>query len=366
MKKVLYGTSALLVAGLFASAAEAAAPLALNINGNLNAWMGYTDIDIKAMDGMYNKFDVATDGKIVFNASTKLDNGITIGGVAELKIGDGNDWDDVYVYGEGQYGKVILGATENSAVLLHHDAPNASPLSTNDIVGWFGAANLGNAVVLDSTAPDFDGNAQKITYITPKFAGFSAGFSYIPGDYAKQPFSSNNGGAYDKSVVDGLTDFYNAWSLAAAYDAKVGSVNLGADLGVASYNARGGKALVTYNGAISAEIQGFTASFSYMYADNNAETGELEDAKAWELGVGYKADKFATSVSWFTTKNGDIKGVGKDGAKVSILKIAGDYKISAGVDAFAEFAYLDTDKVVPAGTDDPSAWTIITGLGLTF
>jgi len=362
MKKILYGTSALLVAGLFASAAEAAAPLALKINGNLNAWMGYTDFDWKAADGLYNKFDVATNGKIVFNASTKIDNGITVGGVAELKIGDTTDWDDVYVYGEGQFGKVILGATENAAVLLHHDAPNAAPLSTDDLFTWLGIAPAIN--VLDSTAINIDGNNQKITYLTPKFAGFSAGFSYIPGGNVKWPYSSNNAGAYDQSVARIGADFYNAWTLAGAYDAKVGSVNLGADIGVGSYNAAGQDAVTFISGGVSAEIQGFTAAFSLIHADFNAEDpGDLEDANAWELGFGYKADKFSASISWFENKNGDVKGGGVDKARTDIFKIAGDYKLSAGVDAFAEFAYIDTKNVA---ADDPSAWTLITGLGLTF
>lgn len=363
MKKVLYGTSALLVAGLFASAAEAAAPLKLNINGNLNAWMGYTDIDADGANGLYNKFDVATDGKIVFNANTKIDNGITLGAVAELEIGEIADWDDVYVYAESEYGKAILGATENAAVLLHHEVPNASPLSTNDIVEWTAAYS---PVLLDSTAPNFDGNAQKISYITPKFAGFSLGVSYIPGAEVKAPFTSNEYGSYDKSVWNGNRDFYNAWTIAGAYDGKIGSVSLGADLGVASYNAVGGDAVVTYNGAISAEIQGFTAAISYIYSDLNAEDGEIKDASAWELGLGYKADKFSTSVSYFETKNGKTQGAGVAPfakGKVGIVKLAGNYKLSAGVDAFAEFAYIDTDKF---SNDDPSAWTIITGLGLTF
>ena len=45
MKKVLYGTTALLAAGMFASAAEAAQPLKLSIGGYLNAFIGYTEME---------------------------------------------------------------------------------------------------------------------------------------------------------------------------------------------------------------------------------------------------------------------------------------------------------------------------------
>jgi outer membrane protein OmpU len=366
MKKVLYGTSALLVAGLVASAAEAAAPLKLNINGNLNAWMGYTDIDLDAADGLYNKFDVATNGTINFNAATKLDNGMTVGAVAELDIGsvngmNGGEWDDVYAYAEGNFGKVILGATDNVAVLLHHNVPDVSPLDNSDLVTWVGGAAIPFGLVIDATAPDFEDNAQKISYISPKFGGFSVGASYIPGANFVGAFGTA-GAAYDQTVVRMVPDFYNAWSVAGAYDGKIGGVSLGADLGISGYNVSGGDAEIYYNGGISAEIQGFTAAFSMIYGDLGASDGELEDAMAWEVGLGYKADKFGVSASWFESKNGDIKGGGSDDTKLDIFKVAGNYKLSAGVDAFAEFAYLDGDD----GTNSASAWTIITGLGLTF
>lgn len=366
MKKVLYGTSALLVAGIFASAAEAAAPLKLNVNGNLNAWVGYTDIDSEVFDGQYNKFDVATTGTIKFHAATKLDNGLSVGGVAEVNVGHkiGEDWlGDVYAYAESNFGKVIMGATDNAAVLMHHEVPNASPLSNDDLMQWIGFTGFAD-VSLDSTAPDFDGNSQKISYISPKFYGFSLGVSYIPGADVKVPFAQGNNGAEDASVLRVAPDFFNAWTATAAYDGKVGPVLLGADVGVSSYNVSGGDAATLYNGAISAEMNGFTASFGYMYADYSAELGQLEDAQAWEVGVGYKADKFATSISWFESKDGDIKGFGSDDGKVDIFKVAGDYKLAAGVDAFAQFAYVDTKSSF--FVEDPSAWTIITGLGLTF
>ena len=54
-----------------------------------------------------------------------------------------------------------------------------------------------------------------------------------------------------------------------------------------------------------------------------------------------------------------------------MYQVSGKYKLGAGVDAFATFAYLDTNlkkdsAEVVDGSTDKDAWTIITGLALTF
>ncbi len=364
MKKVLYGTTALLAAGMFASAAEAATPLKLTVGGYLNAFMGYTNLSEKDALVSVNKFALGTDGEIAFTAETKLDNGIKVGAVAEVVVGtfaDEQSWlDDVYAYAESKYGKVELGATDNVAKKLHNGAPSASVLDTAKIVNWLGLEEV--SVDLGSTTIDLDGNARKVSYFSPKFYGFQVGASYIPGADAVDAFEiARNGAREPSTVVRGLADFTNAYVVSAAYEGKFSGVTVGADVAYGNFKPEGAKRVEQYSFGADVGFSGFTIGAGYTFADANAHG--VKNDRALELGVGYENGPYAVSANYFVSKDGKEDGV-KQG-KFQKYEVAGKYKLGAGVDAFATFAYLDMDKEARVNDVD-KVWTIVTGLALSF
>ena len=177
MKKVLYGTTALLAAGMFTATAEAATPLKLTVGGYLNAFVGYTNLSEKDVVFDVNKFALGTDGEIAFNAETKLDNGIKIGAVAEVVIGtfasdrtfdDEQGWlDDVYAYIESKYGKVELGATDNVAKKLHNGAPNLSGQIVIDFISSPKNRLSGEVVAALKQAVKIDPTPTLVAGVTP-------------------------------------------------------------------------------------------------------------------------------------------------------------------------------------------------------
>jgi len=367
MKKVLYGTTALLAAGMFASAAEAATPLKLTVGGYLNAFVGYTNLSEKDAGFRVNKFALGTDGEIAFTAETKLDNGIKVGAVAEVVVGTFSaeqGWlDDVYAYAESKYGKVELGATDNVAKKLHNGAPSVSVLDTAKIVNWLGLENT--FVELGSTTIDFDSNARKVSYFTPKFYGFQVAASYIPGAEEVGAFEIARDGALAPSTVnkDGA-DFTNAYVVSAAYEGKFSGVTVGADVAYGNYKPEGDKRVEQYSFGADVGFSGFTIGAGYTFVDEN--THGYKNDRAFELGVAYENGPYAVSANYFVSKDGKVGGV-KQG-KFQKYEVAGKYKLGAGVDAFATFAYLDLNKearTIFTGDVD-KVWTVVTGLALSF
>ena len=86
MRKVLLGTTAMVAAGMLASApsAIAAEKLQLGLGGYMEQWFGYT-----AQDGMsgqdFSGFNQIMDPEVYFRGSTELDNGLTIGVDVQLE-----------------------------------------------------------------------------------------------------------------------------------------------------------------------------------------------------------------------------------------------------------------------------------------
>jgi len=393
MKKVLYGSTALLAAGMFAAAAEAATPLKLSVGGYLNAFMGYTDLSEKDIGTPVNKFALGTDGQVIFSAETKLDNGMKFGAIAELNISNlqQTGWlSEVFAYGESKYGKVEIGATSNAAVKLHHEVMDASGVWGTDkskLVNWmgfakymntphdvppFGPVSISDFDILDSTTVNEDGNAQKISYFSPKFYGFQVGATYTPGTRYARPFVGGSG-AMNSTVVAQERNFNRSYTVSAAYDGKVGPVTLGADVTYGNSlftgplpNGERNKAINEYAAGLNVGFSGFTFGAGYKLRDYGIK--EMKDSQAFDVGVGYENGPYAISASWFASRAG--KNIGYKMPKLDIYQVSGSYKLGAGVNAFATFGYIDLNvesRLKEAfGFADQDAWTVVTGLALTF
>ena len=397
MKKVLYGTTALLAAGMFTVAAEAATPLKLSVGGYLNAFVGYTDLSSDDFRKVFpamsvNQFAVGTDGKIVFSADTKLDNGMKVGAVAEINASNlqQNGWlGDVFAYAETKYGKVEIGATDNAVVKMHHEVMDASGVWGTDkskLVNWMGFSDYMNTFfavvagrpvrvsdfdVLDSTSIDEDSNTQKISYFSPKFYGFQVGATYTPGARYARAFVGGSG-AMNSTVVANNREFTRSYAVSAAYDGKMGPVTLGADFAYGNSlfvgplpNGKRNKAVSEYSAGLNVGFSGFTFGAGYKLRDYGIK--EMKDTKAFDVGVGYENGPYAVSASWFKSKAG--KNIGFKMPKLDIYQVSGSYKLGAGVSAFATFGYIDLNvesRLRDLGSADQDAWTVVTGLALTF
>ncbi|MCY4048948.1 MAG: porin, partial [Hyphomicrobiales bacterium] len=200
MKKYLLGTTAFAAASLVASGASAqsledrirtleeqmlmGAPgsgFDITVSGYIHGGFFLQDIDpltAAPNEEDYGAVDVKMGGaEAQFTAQTTLDNGIDLMGRIELSGFTTSDQiDETYIRAQGGFGQVTLGADDDAWNLTHYSSPNPG-------LNGIDSPNYRHAVVTGArtgTNASLTGDANKITYFTPRFSGFQFGISYTP------------------------------------------------------------------------------------------------------------------------------------------------------------------------------------------
>ncbi|MGB1026577.1 MAG: porin, partial [Rhodospirillaceae bacterium] len=178
MKKVLFGTSALVAAGLFAGQAVAAEPISLSIGGKQEQYFGGVGFH-ETGGGISDSFGIASDTELYFTGSTTLDNGITVRAVIQMEatLGTGAP-DEQYVDLSGSFGRIRAGIKEGVFDSSAVEAPGVGEVSLADVTGWVGTTVNGtdpNGLDVTNTS-----DQASVSYFTPTFMGLQLGGSYIP------------------------------------------------------------------------------------------------------------------------------------------------------------------------------------------
>ena len=147
MKKVLYGTTALVAVGALAAPAQAADPIQIGVSGY---WYGYVGLEVDGQDDNIgepgaNKRSHALwhESEVKFSGETTLDNGITVGVDIQLE-GEttGDQIDENYIYIEGNFGRVELGEIDGASFRTSVFLPSAyfyqGPNYASAVWGGFG------------------------------------------------------------------------------------------------------------------------------------------------------------------------------------------------------------------------------------
>ena len=185
MKKVLFGSTAL-VAAAFTSAAVAG-DVKLSVSGDIIAGVGVGQFVDGSTDEVEKDFHIIREGEIQFKAKGTLDNGITIEARMELEgyntetTQDGAQGtsvlDESWVAVSGSFGKILIG---NNDTALEAVAGGTGRLGSAVAMGsWDGSYEFVPREIGSVGDPgDFIG----IHYYTPNIAGFEAGISWSPTD----------------------------------------------------------------------------------------------------------------------------------------------------------------------------------------
>lgn len=347
MKKILMGTSALALAGTIAGAGKAeAAEWSLDWGGYFNSAVIYRTSD-SLSDSNPNQegIDVVQDAEIDFHPSIVLDNGLKFGVNIELEAESGatTNIDESSVYVTGPFGRLELGADDGPANTMHTGAPN---------VGWFGAADGGDvAGYLGLGTPNFGrspawgSDATKITYYTPRFAGFQVGASYAHDENSSK--NAPSGGSHEDLFELGA-NYVNSFG---AFDISVGGVYATAD-----GNAAGLEGSDMYGGGISLGFSGFVIGGNYTVQDVQ---GEADDRDYYDLGVAYSTGPWGASIQWAHSEQGTREADHYLGAV--------SYDLGPGVTAGVYAGFGDGDGVDSNGVaGNVDGFLVGTGFALSF
>lgn len=372
MKKILFASTALIAFG--AVSAQAAEPIKLQLGGFSKWWVGYASQDERFekrtatnTGNNYTSVDVQGDNEVFFKGSTTLDNGIKIGIDVQLEAGGntettgGDTIDESYVTIDGGFGRVILGSENNGAYLLHVSAPDAAAnLDEGLITQGRWVVNPG-ITTLDTTAIVTDGDAEKITYVSPSFAGFTVGGTYVPdaGTEDSRTVTNNTGG--------GVNEAYGA---GAAYNNTFGGVGVKASVGYVIADIDNGTYTEDTEWSAGAQVSyaGFTFGGSYRDQEFDAKTGFRDrDGEVWNAGLQYATGPFAVSLAYFqSTVDRNTAGRTDDKDVTRLWQVSGKYNMGPGVDLLASGGHITFDGTDYTANSYNSGWIATTGLSLAF
>ena len=376
MKKILLGTTAIVAAGMIASApsAIAAEKIKLSVGGYMEQWVGYTNNDDAAAQD-FSGFDVKSDSEIHFKGSTTLDNGISVGVNVQLEANSnsGDQIDESYLIVKGGFGEINIGS-ENSAMYKMNYAPAEYGISINsgDQTGWLSTttnaagssiseggyfrAPFGSTYIEPLRAND----SEKITYYTPRIEGFQLGLSYSPDTAQDSNGQPNRDTANTDLVMAGLN-----------FNRSFGSTNFRASLGygtvldgIAGTNTEAS----AFNAGIGLGFGGFGIGIAYASYDDSG----ANDGSGLNAGINYSSGPWGASLSYFHgEKDGaSTAGVLTGDGEQDTFMLSAKYALGPGITAAGTIAHskFKSDDTGLVGTDsaEVEATYVVVGMKLSF
>ncbi len=346
MKRILIGTTALIATTIAAMPAQAADPIKLELGGFFYEYVVAADqnSDSNAHTQAQN-FDIIGSNEIFFTGQTTLDNGMTVGVDVQLEAGarSGNDdIDESYMWLSGKYGKLIIGAENDAAYKLGLSAPSVSlhgAASYDDSLGDF---LLPSNTVRGHVVSWRSADANKVTYITPRYYGVQLGASYVP---------SNLGPGDDagSATIERKNKFDDAWAFAANYSEKFGGVGVKAAATYSIYDdnaptaAKDGNVSDLHFG-LNVNYQGFTVGAGALLTNADTDTSHAAyEGLVWNVGAQYEEGPYAVSMTYSSS---DLEGATIDNKedKVEFYQLSSSYDLGGGISAVADLVYMNAES----------------------
>ena len=397
MKKYLLGTTALATAGLIAGmAGDAAADsrIKVGVHGYHQQWGVYLndDIDTRNDDGSTTKIktspvDQKHNSEICFTGESTLDNGITFGLNVQLEANtEGDQIDESYLYVQSDsMGRIIVGDENNAGYLLHVTAPDGGiSIDSGDMISdtfWadtYGGSSFNTSLATTNLRFN-DNDSGKFTYISPRFAGFQLGASYIPqfepggGDDNDPIYKSRGTNTDDKETQN------EGYAVGANFKEDFGGFGVQASLGYLGANTSDNP-LSAANGGAQFSFAGFTVGGAYVKAfggsrtlnDNGQEITEF-DGDGWTAGGAYEIGPYKIGITYQRGVNSGFKGADGGDVRLDQANLGGPYQFGPGIRLVGGFFAYDSDAQNPgcvtadcgAGYDN-DGWGFASGIKLGF
>jgi hypothetical protein len=363
MKKVLYGTTALVAAGVL-GAGSADAKISLGLGGYMNTFFSVASIDESDTSTQdYNPTGLFSDGEVHFKGEYKHDNGITFGANVQLEMfgtaNTGDTIDEKYAYVDGDFGRIVAGSENTAAYIMHYAAPNVGlPINSGWVTVFIpvpsGIGGLFRSPG-SSTYLDYGNDENGITYYTPRFWGFQVGLTYTPtitgnGDGKNFPVEAdteteyNNGFAVGVNYVEDFNGFGIALSGGYRYATVSDSLNdppsgTGADdYQAVSVGLNLSYAGFTIGGSYANEMEGKQSCPGAPTCTAGVSTST--EGFAWDVGVSYEFGPWAFGVAYL---HGETEGLLVDPDQDELDTVSGglSYALGPGITARAGVMWAD-------------------------
>ena len=433
MKKLLLATTAL--AGVAAAAGGASAqttsasePIKLTVGGYFQFYGAALLPNQASGASPYahrHNVDIFREAEIHFKGETRLDNGLIIGVQVELEAESCIDQiDESYIWFQGGWGRLLLGSTNSAAYKLAVGAPtvdnnydgqdpnyrlfSGGPVGTGSaaVAGTAGAppntagavgdprvlANSGGQSAIDAWVPLISGDSEKITYLSPRFAGFRFGASYTPDDsedgntLTSGQVSTKGGSFAGFAANNNATQWSNDIAAGINYESKLGPVDLQAAIGAEYGHLEGPRTQtvggftsvytdrVAWQAGVDAGFAGFHLGGGYYEDDNGIDCTIVAGVcsgggkqRSYGAGLTYALGPLTVGGSYYQSfRNRDPIGLDE---KLQRFLVGARYALGPGVDLRGSAQYYDYKGALTpaaAAANNSSAWFFVFGTVLTF
>lgn len=338
MKKILLGTTALVSAGMIAGPALASDPLTVTVGGTVTAGFYLIDADDIGPVSFNDTAVKLVARNIDIKAEGTLDNGMVAGVLATLSLSD--DWNtlahtnndaafrELFAYLEGGFGRFEIGGTDGAAFKMHYTSPWFVPgngVDSPNILNTLTAASAFRHSTFSLMAAD----ANKVTYFTPRFAGFQLGGSYTPETSFNGP-NPNGLGLLPATAVN----IGDVLEFAINYAGSLGSVDLGIDAFYVTGESAGAANPEEIGFGLNLGMSGFTLGGAWYQSEDlvfpsvpiPAFVGVEEEV--WTVGLSYGTGPWTVGVSYLVD---ELSSPGFS-AEVETWQTGGGYNLGSGVD----------------------------------
>ena len=343
-----------------AGAAGATDRVRLGVGGYFEAGFAAVNQDEAAATGLRDH-GFFKELEIHFKGSTVMDNGITVGADVQLEAYVNADQiDEQYIWFEGSFGRIVLGSENSASYLLHVAAVSASPLGgVNEPSYRFFSAPGGNAAGgFYTTRPSLTSDDDKITWLSPRWAGFQVGASYAPDDNddsATVALAADTEAGVHAEVVE----------LGANWAGTLGPVDVKLSIGGGRGRLEAQDAGATFDDdrlvwGVGGRLgwSGWIVSAAYSEDDLGTSGAAANDFRSnLETALLYSAGAWSGSVAYIRQELAFNSDAGND--RQSIWDIAAAYALSPGVELSAGIQIADL-----AASDRLPGRTLATQIGL--
>jgi len=361
MKKLLLGSTALVVGGLMAAPAMAADPIKVGVGGYYTFYAIAGGIDSTvAMDGTWTQYkglNFQQEGEIHFIGQTKLDNGTSVGLHVELEGWNPSGTqartiDEAFLFAFGDWGRLEFGGRDPASYRMYYGTPSAligfGAIQHNTSFAWANQSVMSNNkawfhATTTTNAGQFQ-DGQGINYFTPRFQGLQIGVGYRPKANLGQQAGALSGlGSPGPAGVAGICGYNDPttspncpsadYSWQDVFDVGVNYLNKFGDVTVALYGAfmyasfiPGNQPFGTQNYSNGANLTswkqwvvgaqlgyaGFTIGGAIGYDNNglgsNYYTNVDNDTRFYTAGVMYETGPWQMSFVWVGSFNTNGNG----------------------------------------------------------
>ena len=354
MKKLLYGTTALVAAGMIGSGASAAEKIKLGVGGYYQTSIAIGDQDDDENRRMHR---FSREGEVIFTGRTTLDNGIQFGAQIQLEAETcGDQIDESFIWVSGAFGRINYGG-ENSAAYLMGGGYGGKSVAPGH---GLNSPNFSHTTLFLTTSVTGSSDSEKITYFTPRMAGFQLGVSYTP----DRTEAGSSGAGYASSYAGFLPD-NDPGQQSESFAVGANFVNKFGDVDVAIAGAYETSNLEEPKGAVDDDrteyaitgnvtFSGFRIGAGYRVDDRGID----EDQTDFNLSVSYSSGPWAVSLM-YANQDRDEPG----NHEVDAVELAGRYVLGPGITLGAGIQIYDNDR---AGRSSGDSTIVFLGTSFSF